>query len=311
MPIYKIDGDKLNSISEIHFLKERDLQRLTQDNLEIVFGLKFINTEVELNGLRIDTLAFNMETQSFVIIEYKRGSSFSVIDQGYAYLSLVLNNKAEFILEYNESQKDSLARNDVDWSQTRVIFVANSFTIHQKNAINFKDLPIELWEAKKYSNNTILYSQLQSPDSSESINTVSKSKTVQKVSSEVKVFRVDDHFQGIKLEFRPLYEYLKEKIFALDPRFKENPRAPYIGFMLGEQFGTSTVVYVRVLKEKIRITLPKIRPEDVNDHLKKLTYRKGSIESKNTPESELIINSEEDVDYAAFITKQVLERFFK
>jgi predicted transport protein len=311
MPIFKIDGKKLGTISEVKFPLERDLQRLTEANLETVFGLKFITTEIELHGLRIDTLAFNTETRSFVIIEYKRDRSFSVVDQGYAYLSLVLNNKAEFILEYNESQSDDLKRNDVDWSQTRVIFAANSFTIHQKNAINFKDLPIELWEVKKYSNNTILYSQLQSQDSSESINTVSRSKTVQKVSSEVKVFRVDDHFTGKKAEYRQLYEYLRDKIFPLDPRFKENPRAPYIGFMLGEQFGTNTVVYVLVKTDGIRLHIPRIHPETANDPAKKLIYIKGSQERKNTPESRLDINTEEDADYAATIVKQALNKSFK
>jgi predicted transport protein len=223
----------------------------------------------------------------------------------------VLNNKAEFILEYNESQKDNLARADVDWSQTRVLFVANSFTIHQKNAINFKDLPIELWEVKKFSNSTILYSQLQSQDSSESINTVSKSKTVQKVSSEVKVFRVDDHFQGAKEEYRQLYDYLKEKIFPLDPRFKENPRVPYIGYMLGEQFGTNTVVYVLVRSDGLRLHIPRIRPETTNDPANKLIYIKGSEERKNTPESRLDVKTEEDADYATTIVKQVLNKFFK
>jgi hypothetical protein len=100
--------------------------------------------------LRIDSLALDTETNSFVIIEYKRGKSFSVIDQGYAYLSLMLNNKADFILEYFEKTGEQVKKNEISWSESRVIFVANSFTIHQRQAINFKDLPIELREAKKY-----------------------------------------------------------------------------------------------------------------------------------------------------------------
>ncbi len=81
----------------------------------------------------------------------------------------MLNNKADFILEYNERKKENLKRDDVDWSQSRVLFLANSFTSYQQNAINFKDLPIELWEVKKFDNQTILYSQLKSTDIKESI----------------------------------------------------------------------------------------------------------------------------------------------
>jgi RecB family endonuclease NucS len=57
------------------------MQKITEDNLESVFGLEFIKTEFQLNNLRIDTLAFDNESNSFVIIEYKRGNSYSVIDQ--------------------------------------------------------------------------------------------------------------------------------------------------------------------------------------------------------------------------------------
>ena len=100
---------------------------------------------------------------------------------------MLLNNKAEFILLYNENTKDNkmIKKNDVDWSQSRVIFVSPNFTNYQRKAIEFKDLPIELWEVKLYSNNTILFNQIQSPEKSESIITISqKSEIVKQVSRE-------------------------------------------------------------------------------------------------------------------------------
>lgn len=48
------------------------MQKLTENNLDSIFGLEFIATEFQLHNLRIDTLAFDNETSSFVIIEYKR-----------------------------------------------------------------------------------------------------------------------------------------------------------------------------------------------------------------------------------------------
>ena len=159
MPIFKADDSKLVPIKEVSLALERDLQKITEENLEIVFGLDFVSSEFALHQFRIDTLAFDRETKSFVIIEYKRDKNLSVIDQGYAYLALMLNNKSDFILEYNEKKRENLKREDVDWSQSRVLFLANSFTTYQQNAINFKDLPIELWEVKKYDNKTILYNQ--------------------------------------------------------------------------------------------------------------------------------------------------------
>ena len=81
---------------------EREIQRLTEANLQELFDLVLVRSEFELHALRIDTLAFDKDSSGFVIIEYKKDRNFSVVDQGVAYLNLMLNNKADFILEYNE-----------------------------------------------------------------------------------------------------------------------------------------------------------------------------------------------------------------
>lgn len=131
MSIYEINENKLSVVSKENIKLEHNLQKLTEENLDTLFGLRFIRTEYQLHKLRLDTLAFDDETKSFVIIEYKRDSSFSLIDQGYAYLALLLNNKADFILAYNEKTGESLKVNDVEWSQSRVIFIAQRYTIYQ------------------------------------------------------------------------------------------------------------------------------------------------------------------------------------
>ena len=127
MVLFSIKGDKLQKIHRIDFRLEKDIQKITEQNIGAIFGLDFVKSEFQLNDLRMDTLAFDRETRSFVVLEYKKSSNFSVIDQGYAYLALLLNNKADFILEYNESKDDFLGKKDVDWSQSRVIFVSPQF----------------------------------------------------------------------------------------------------------------------------------------------------------------------------------------
>jgi hypothetical protein len=116
-------------------------QRLIEINMHTILGIEFVTSEFELNGLRVDSLGYNKESNSFTIIEYKRDKNFSVIDQGYAYLALLLNNKAEFILLYNEKNKNPLRKESVDWTQSRVIFISPSFSTYQRKAIEFKDLP--------------------------------------------------------------------------------------------------------------------------------------------------------------------------
>ena len=73
------------------FTNEKEIQSIVESNLKAIFDLEFIATEFPVNNFRLDTLAFDRENNSFVIIEYKNSHSYSVVDQGYTYLSLLLD----------------------------------------------------------------------------------------------------------------------------------------------------------------------------------------------------------------------------
>lgn len=304
MSIFQIKKDILLPIKEVKIDLEGDIQGITEKNLTAVFGLEFVSTEFSLNQFRVDTLAFNPETNSFVIIEYKRDRSFSIIDQGYSYLSLMLNNKADFILEYNEKKNASLKRDDIDWSQSRVIFVANSFTTHQQNSINFKDLPFEIWEVKKFENDIILYNQVKAPESSESIKVVAHNETIDRVSREVKSYTVEEHFPEGWGKSRELFEVLREKIFNLDSRIQEVPVKGYIGYKIdGNVF-----VAITARTSKLRIDLCRVTPDDINDPEKIVKYRSRSMEFYNKHISEFFVEKAEDLDYAIFLIQQVYRK---
>ena len=174
MALYDINGTDLKYIKENSFKLEKEIQTLCEKNMLQLIGYKFVKTEFTIENFRLDSLGFDETAKAFVIVEYKRDKNFSVIDQGYAYLSLMLNHKSDFILEYNESTGGNLKRSDVDWSQSKVIFIAPSFTTYQKEAIGFKDLPIELYEIKQYANKTLSFTQVITKHSKESIKTISK-----------------------------------------------------------------------------------------------------------------------------------------
>lgn len=236
MATFRIENELLTLIKENPFKLEREIQNLVEKNLTTLMGLEFIRTEFSINSFRIDSLAFDSEKKSFVIIEYKRDRNFSVIDQGYAYLSLMLNNKADFILEYNESKAESLKRSDVDWSQSKVVFISPSFTVYQKEAINFKDLPIELWEIKRFYNNTLFFDQIISKSSGESIKAVSNSETITTVNSEIKVYNEQDHLEKVKEEsILCIYAQIKEYLLSLDEDISICPKKQTIGFKIGNK----------------------------------------------------------------------------
>jgi hypothetical protein len=187
MPIFKKDKNKLTRIREKVGVSEKEIQKITEENLKRIFELEFISSEFRIKNLRFDTLCFNKESNSFVIIEYKKDKSFSVIDQGFAYLSTMINNQPHFLIEYNEKMKNNLKREDVDWSQSKIIFISPHFTLHQKIAINFKNIPLELWKVKLYEENIIRYEKVESIEHSEKIETITGNKIIKDVTKKLKL----------------------------------------------------------------------------------------------------------------------------
>ena len=231
--IFSVNGTKLAEIREQQFPLESEIQRLTEANLHDLFELDFVKSEFELHGLRIDTLAFDNESKAFVIIEYKKDRNFSVVDQGMAYLNLMLNNKADFILEYNESSHFShnLKREEVDWSQSRIIFISPEFTKYQQHAIGFKDLGIQLWEVHKYNNGLLVFNEVKSPITKEPITAIAKNNAVvRKVTEEIKVYSEEDHLKSVDDKVKEMYSELKAAILTLGNDIEMRTKKKYVAF---------------------------------------------------------------------------------
>ncbi len=305
MPIFRIKDNKFTRIKEKRFDYEKDLQKLVERNLEAVFGLEFVsgasNKQFVLNNLEIDTIAFDLQTKSFVIIEYKKDKSFSIIDQGYTYLALLLNNKAEFLLHYNEIKNKSLKRNDIDWHQSRIVFIAREFTPHQKGAIGFRDLPIELWEVQLMEGNLISFTQIKPAETQESITKVTKSRTIEKVAQEVKTFTFEDHYRRASPAIKSLLNKLRERIFSLDENIKEKPVQNYLGYKLNWY----NFVMVHVYKEKLKIYVRKEKLE--KDKEKKFTKVPTSYEWGKTPLWWNDISKDTELNYVIEVIKESYE----
>ena len=98
MILFKETKGKLVSVKQKGFKLEKELQTLIEENLNSIFGIQLVQSEFMFRNRRFDTLCFDEESKSFVIIEYKNKENTSVIDQGFSYLSLLLNNKSDFLL---------------------------------------------------------------------------------------------------------------------------------------------------------------------------------------------------------------------
>ena len=187
MELFNIKNSKIEPVELKPFKLERDIQYLIEGNTEELFQLEFIRSEFTVGKYRVDTLCYDPETKAFVIIEYKKGSSYSVIDQGYTYLQLLLNNKSDFILALSQEKNKIFGLENIDWSQSRIIFISPSFNSYQKDSVNFKNIPFELYEIKRFENDMFILNKHET-SSKENIDSLSNTKTasvINEVSKEV------------------------------------------------------------------------------------------------------------------------------
>lgn len=301
----------LNEVEQTSFKLEKDIQSLVEKNTENVFNLKFIKSELSVGKYRIDTLCFDEENNSFVIIEYKKGSSYSVIDQGYTYLQLLLNNKSEFLLVLSQYFNRVLKIEDIDWSQSKIVFISPSFNSYQKDSVNFKGLPFELWEIKRYSNGIVVLNQHHS-NSKESIETLNpnNNSTISQVNKEVKV--VDENFHTSKSSqlLVDKWEGLKEEVSKLD-NVEVVPKNNYISLMLNGK----TLCYLIFRKNTISLEISRgnVNPDgsksknyfDIDDP-KKIS-KESSWEWKSGTKGTIYkipIDKNTDLEYLLFLIKQ-------
>ena len=300
MQLFSLQSTLLTEIKEKPFKLERDIQRVFEANLPAIMGLQLVKWEFTIKNKRIDTLAFDTQSRGFIIIEYKRDRSMSVVDQGFSYLSLMLENKADFIIEYNESLKQNLKRDEVDWSQTRVAFVSTSFTDNQVQATNFKDLAIELWEVKQFENETLMIRPIRKSNAATSIKPLTQNKEeLQKVVEETKVYSEDDIKQRGNDEMQELFEKFKAAILNLTDGIEVIPRKQYISFKRGKTFFDITLNSKSI---KMWINQRKGQLEDP----KKITDDVSQRGHWGNGDYQITVDSDEQLEYIMSLVRQAI-----
>lgn len=302
MYIYNKNKNALTILKEIPFKLEKEIQSIFESNLQAVLNLQLVKSEFTIKNNRIDTLAFDPESNSFVIIEYKRSQNYSVIDQGVSYLNLMLEYKADFIVEYNENLRGNLKRTDVDWSQSKIIFVSPSFTDFQKQSSNFKDLAIELWEVKQFDNDIIVVNPIKKSKSAPSIKQVQQSEDsdLSKITKEIKVYTEEEHLEGKSDEIKELYDVYKQAILNLASDLEIKPKKMEIGMTKNGKIFSDIVILKSGLK--IFINLKK----DTLDDPKKLMRDVSSIGHWGNGDYEVIVNDTKNLEYLMSLIKQAI-----
>ena len=300
MKIYSLSNQKLTEVAEKQFRLEREIQDLFEANLNTVMGLTLVRSEFSIKNKRIDTLAFDELTKAFIIIEVKRDKNSSVVDQGFSYLKLMLENKADFIIEYNERLNKSLQRNDVDWGQTRVVFVSTSFTDNQIEATDFKDIAIELWEVKRYNNDTVAITPIKKSKSAESVKPITQQKPEYKaIADEINVYTEDDLINKGSDETKELYAKFREAILNLADGIQVVPTKLYIAFRKD-----SNLVCMDIQKKQIRMWIG--AKQGTLDDAKGLARDVTNVGHWGTGDYEVAVTNDNDLEYIMSLIKQAI-----
>ena len=261
MKVFQDSGGKLTEFKGLggkkDFDYEKEIQKLIENNLTTVFpNLEFLTTEYRVDNLRPDSVSFDIDSNAFVIIEYKNVKHRGVLDQGMSYYQLLQEKKENFVLLYQHIKGKLIGVDDINWDETRIIFISPIFDEHQRRASMSSALPIELYEIKKYENNLITLNRLDS--GSKQVISKNGGKSEKKISITLDEYDINDYLAGkydgrniMPEEIKKLYNKMLDMISNSFENIEFRQKKMYGGFY-SSQDGQSICTFT-TSKSKINL----------------------------------------------------------
>lgn len=297
MPLFEISGEELVAVERTNFEREKDLQKVIENNLKAVFNCRFVASEFSTGGLhagRIDTLAIS-EDNNPVIIEYKKTESSDLVNQSLFYLYWIQDHKGDFEVAVQRSIGENV---DVDWSGVRVICIAPNYKKYDLHAVQVMGADIELWKYNLFNNNSIYLEEVfQATKASVSPSAAEKGKDPVMVEAGKKAAQVratttysfEEHLEGKSSKIRDLMQNIREYLLGLDPSIEEVPKKFYISYKISQN-----IVCMEPQSKTVKLFL-KLDPDTIASPPK--TFRDVSgVGHYGTGDSEFSVASEGDFE---------------
>lgn len=246
-------------LKQSNFKLEKDIQSFVEKHIPDILGeeYEFVCTEFSVGNFRIDTLAFNKETKSFILIEDKKVENKSLVDQGLTYLKLLKDRRADFILKYNEIKKTNYNINDIDISQSKVIFFSPYYNKYQIYSSDYQNIPFDLYKITKYEDDIVDIEKIEKTSKEKFNNEIFKELTKED-KNEIKVYTEEDHLSRASEALKETYEALKDKILELGD-IDIDVKKVYIAFK-----GRRNIVDIEVMQKKL-IVFINVKKGTLND----------------------------------------------
>ena len=143
-----------------------------------------------------------------------------------------------------------MKKDEVDWSQSKIVFVSPAFNQNQKQAVDFKDLNIELWEVKRYENDIIVIDGVKKSAASPSIKQTPQKEDSElvEITKQIKSYTEEELLEGKSDEVVELYNDFKQAILNLSPEIEIIPQKLYLAFKIGRNNITDIQIQNKNLK---------------------------------------------------------------
>lgn len=233
---------------------ERELQNLIENHMELFFGVRFLKSEYQINGGRMDSIGLD-ENNCPVIFEYKRNQNQNVINQGLFYLDWLLDHKADFKLLVMEKLGAEVA-DQIDWSVPCVVCVAQDFTKYDIHAVNQMQRNIKLVRYRKYEDHLILFEHLNAPDITPDSNNISGLSGADRNPRTTKSHL--EKLESLPDEMRVLYDSVCDFIESLGDDISSNQLRLYLAYRK-----VQNVICIEISRKQITLFL-KLDPETVS-----------------------------------------------
>ena len=261
LKLFNIKSGKAVELNSLIVSKERNIQRLVEENSETLLNVRFLKSEHAFkaedgHNARIDTLGLD-ENNCPVIIEYKRDSKDTVIDQGLFYMDWLVKHEKDFAWLVLEKFGEKVARK-IDWSQPRLICIAQEFSRYNAFAIKQMQKNIDLIRYRIYENDLLLFELVNS--SSDENNKSTTNNTLKKeYSTNKKVKTVIDKLDAASSDIKSLYNELDDYLLSLGDDVQKKVLMHYIAYrrlknFASVQFNKNEIqIYVNVDAETINL----------------------------------------------------------
>ena len=202
------------------------------------------------------------------------------------------------MLKFNEVYNLNYKLSDIDWSQSRIIFVSPTYTDYQLNATDFKNIPVDLVKVTRYEEN-IVDIEFIKKTSNVKIDEINDKPAQKDVNKEIKVYTEEDHLCNLSEEIKAIYENLKNKILELDD-IDVDVKKYYIAFK-----GRRNIVDIEFTQSKIRVDI-NMKKGTLNDPLN-ITKDISSIGHWGNGDYRVEITKEEEIDNVIPLIRQSLK----